>query len=121
MPKHRLTFMTAILLSLSLSPAISLAAATVSGSGTQSRGYPGHNAEIHGKLFSLPSAGMITSIDGQGTGGFWIEKGSGELVVNFNSMAEAKGYSLPAGSYRIIPNLANGANSSRVTVTFTCP
>ena len=121
MMKKRFSSLAMALLSLLLCTAVSFAATNVSGHGTQTRGYAGHNAEINGQLFTLPGAGTITNIEGNGASGFWIEKGSGEMVKNFNSLAEAKGYSLPAGSYRVIPNIKDGANSCGITVTFTCP
>lgn len=109
------------ILALLLWSTVSFAATTVVANGRQSRGYPGHNAEIHGDLFSLPGAGSITAVDPHGAAGFWIEKDSGELVRNFNTVAESNGYSLPAGKYRVIPNLKDGVNSCSVAVTFTCP
>jgi hypothetical protein len=121
MMKKRFSSLAVALLSILLCSALSFAMTTVSGSGRQSRGYSGHNAEIHGQLFTLPGTGTISNVEGTGASGFWIEKGSGELVRNFNTIAQAKGYSLPAGSYRVIPNLKDGANSCGVTVTFTCP
>jgi hypothetical protein len=121
MMKKRFASLSIALLSLLLVSAVSFAASKVSGHGTQTRGYAGHNAEIRGQLFTLPGTGTISDIEGQGTSGFWIEKGSGEMVRNFNTNAEAKGYSLPAGSYRVIPNIKDGANSCGITVTFTCP
>ncbi|NTW51794.1 MAG: hypothetical protein HGB22_04325 [Chlorobiaceae bacterium] len=121
MTKKGLSSLATALLGLLLCTGVSFAATNVSGHGTQSRGYTGHNAEIHGQLFTLPGAGTITNIEGNGASGFWIEKGSGEMVKNFNTLAEAKGYSLPAGSYRVIPNIRDGANSCGVTVTVTCP
>ncbi len=121
MMKKWLASLPMALLSLLLCCAVSFAATKVSGHGTQTRGSAGHNGEIHGQLFTLPGTGTITDIEGQGTSGFWIEKSSGEMVRNFNSTAEAKGFSLPAGSYRIIPNIKNGVDSCGITVTFTCP
>jgi len=119
--KQNLKSLSVVLLSLLLCSALSFAATKVSGHGTQTRGTVGRNGEIHGQLFTLPGTGTITDIEGQGTSGFWIEKVSGEMVRNFNSNAEAKGYSLPAGSYRVIPNIKNGIDSCGITVTFTCP
>ncbi|HWR00386.1 MAG TPA: hypothetical protein VN371_00870 [Chlorobaculum sp.] len=121
MTKKRFSSFATALLSLLLCSGVSFAATSVSGHGTQTRGSAGHNAEIHGQLFTLPGSGTITSIEGNGASGFWIEKGSGEMVKNFNTLAEAKGYSLPAGNYRVIPNIKDGANSCGVTVTVTCP
>lgn len=118
--KHVKTIFTAIF-TLLLFSGFALAQSNVVAHGSQTRGSMGQNAKIHGNLFSLPAAGTITNINGTGAGGFWIEKGSGELVVNFNTLPEGKGYSLGAGSYRVIPNLKDGANSASIDVTFTCP
>lgn len=119
--KKRLKSLSVALLGLLLVSEVSFAATNVSGRGSQSRGYAGHNAEINGQLFTLPGTGTISNIEGNGASGFWIERSSGEMVRNFNSIAEAQGYSLPAGSYRVIPNIRDGANSCGITVTFTCP
>jgi hypothetical protein len=120
--KHkRIALVSLSLLTMILWSAVSFAVTTVVGNGRQSRGYPGHNAEIHGDLFTLPGTGSITGVDGRGASGFWIEKESGDMVRNFNTLAQAQGYSLPAGSYRVIPNIKDGVNSCGVTVTFTCP
>jgi hypothetical protein len=121
MNRNRIGTASLCMLLLLLWSTVSFAATTVVGEGQQSRGYPGHNAEIHGNLFTLPSAGSITAVEGRGASGFWIEKGSGEMVRNFNTLAQAQGYSLSAGSYRVIPNIKDGVNSCGVTVTFTCP
>lgn len=121
MLKKTLRALSAVLMTLIFASAVSIAAMSVTGNGSQSRGYPGQNAKINGQLFTLPATGTITNINGQGASGFWIEKGSGELVKNFNSNGEAKGFSLQAGSYRVIPNLQDGAASAWINVTFTCP
>jgi len=98
-------------------------AATVSGGGTQKRGYPGHNAELYGGVFNLPTAGRITSVTGEGTDRFWIEIDHGPQVVMFNTFNQAVGYTLPAGNYRVLPTLRDNpkADSSWVEVTFTYP
>ncbi|WP_449258601.1 hypothetical protein [Chlorobium limicola] len=121
MLKKTMRALSATLMAVIFVATVSLAATTVTGNGSQSRGYPGQNAKINGQLFSLPATGTITNVNGQGASGFWIEKGTGELVRNFNSYGEAKGFSLPAGSYRAIPNLQDGAASAWINVTFTCP
>ena len=99
-------------------------AATVEGGGRQTRGYPGHNAELYGAVFTLPRAGTIVSVAGEGTDGFWIERANGGLVRSFNSLNEAVGFSLPAGSYRALPNLRDypeKAQRSWVRITVNCP
>ncbi|WP_153000674.1 hypothetical protein [Chlorobium limicola] len=97
--------LSVVLMTVIFTSSVSLAATTVTGNGTQSRGYVGQNAKISGQLFSLPATGTITGVNGQGASGFWIEKGTGQLIRNFDSVGEAKGFTLPAGSYRVIPNL----------------
>ncbi|MCX7781131.1 MAG: hypothetical protein N2491_09500 [Negativicutes bacterium] len=119
--QKRIAVVSSIILVLFVFTSICLAAATVSGSGKQTRGRPGHNAELEGRLFTLPSAGTITSVDSQGADGFWIEDERGVMIVNFNSVNEARGYVLRAGSYRVLPNLKNGFDSCWIHVTFTCP
>lgn len=96
-------------------------AGTVSGSGKQTRGYPGHNAEVYGDLFNLPTAGTITAATGEGTDGFWIDREDGSQAVLFNTFKQSIGYTLPAGKYRVLPGLRDNpkADRSRVTVTFT--
>lgn len=98
-------------------------AATIEGSGSQTRGTPGHAAELNGKTFTLPAYGTITDITGEGAEGFWIERADGSLVVNFNSLKEAAGYGLSAGSYRVLPNLRESpkANYAWVRITVNCP
>lgn len=96
-------------------------AATVTGRGKQTRGYPGHNAELYGETFNLPRAGTIASVDSYGASGFWIENSRGDLIVNFDSVNQAIGYNLAAGSYRVLPNLKNGYDSCSVAVNFNCP
>ncbi|NTV99527.1 MAG: hypothetical protein HGA70_10245 [Chlorobiaceae bacterium] len=118
--KHLKTVATAIFTFLVFS-GFATAQTNVTAHGWQTRGTVGQNAKIHGDLFSLPSAGTVSTINGSGAGGFWIEKASGELVVNFNTLGEANGYQLGAGSYRAIPNLKDGANSASIDVTFICP
>lgn len=120
MLKQTLKAFSVIILALIFVSSVSYAA-TVSGSGRQSRGYPGHNAEISGQLFTLPANGTISNIDSQGASGFWIEKESGEMVRNFDTIGESAGYSLPAGRYRVIPNIKDGFNTCWVNVTFTYP
>lgn len=121
MLKKTMRALSVTLMTVIFAAAVSLAATTATGNGSQSRGYPGQNAKINGQLFSLPATGTITSVNGQGASGFWIEKGTGELVMNFNSNGEARGFTLPAGSYRVIPNLQDGAASAWINVVFTCP
>ncbi len=112
---------SASILTLLIFSGFAMAQTNVTAHGWQTRGTIGQNAKIHGDPFSLPAAGTVSTINGSGAGGFWIEKASGELVVNFNTLAEANGYTLGAGSYRAIPNLKDGANSASIDVTFTCP
>lgn len=122
MKHHGLKLMMSLsLLAMLFLSTVASATTTVVGNGRQSRGYPGHNAEIHGDLFSLPAAATITAVDGRGASGFWIERESGAMVRNFDSLGEAQGYSLPAGRYRVIPNIRDGVNSCGIAVTFTCP
>lgn len=98
-------------------------AATIEGGGKQYRGYPGHNAELYGEVFTLPRAGTIVSVAGEGTDGFWIETAAGGLVQSFNTLNQAVGYTLPAGSYRALPNLRDNPKADRswVRVTVNCP
>lgn len=99
-------------------------AATIEGGGKQTRGYPGHDAELYGEVFVLPRQGTIASIAGEGTDGFWIETATGQLVVSFDSFKQAVGYTLPAGSYRALPNLRDypeKAPKSWVRITINCP
>lgn len=112
-----------LLLTLMFASSACAAATVVAGSGKQLRGTPGHNAELHGQLFTLPRDGSITLLEGEGTAGFWIENARGYLVASFDSLAEAQGYDLPRGSYRVFPNLKENpkANSAWVRITVTCP
>ncbi len=121
MMKKQWARFSGILVSLLLCSTLALAATVVSGSGKQIRGNAGRNAEINGQLFTLPGAGTITNIESQGASGFWIENGDGRLIINFDSINQAKGYNLPAGKYRVIPNIKDGYNSCSVNVTFNCP
>ncbi|NTU92842.1 MAG: hypothetical protein HGB29_01335 [Chlorobiaceae bacterium] len=116
--QKRFLLLSVALLAMLLCSAVSFAG-TVNGTGRQSRGYPGHNAEIHGQLFTLPATGTISNIEPNGASGFWIETESGTLVKNFDSVGQARGYSIPAGSYRIIPNIRDGVNSCSINVTIT--
>lgn len=114
--------LVSIFLGLLIVMAVSVCfAATVVGSGGQTRGYSGHNAELKGQAFNLPADGSIVDIAGEGTAGFWIETRNGDLVANFNSFAEAQGYQLSGGTYYVYPNLRDGSNSAWVKVTFNCP
>ena len=99
-------------------------AATIEGGGRQTRGYPGHNAELYGEVFVFFLTGTITNVTAEGTDGFWIEKASGENVISFNTLNQAIGYSLPASSKRVLPNLRDypeKANRSWVRITVNCP
>lgn len=122
---RRVSVLLVMVLLVSLAAtSLCFAATTVEGSGKQTRGYGSHNAELHGDIFVLPRAGTITNVTGEGTDGFWIEKADGQLVANFNTFKEAIGYSLPAGSYRVLPNLRDyptKASRSWVRITVNCP
>ena len=115
--------MRKILLAVCLLTALAFAQTVVEGGGKQTRGYPGHNAELHGDVFTLPRPGTITSVAGEGTDGYWIETDSGTLVRNWDSFQQSYGYALPAGRYRALPNLRDNpkAMTSWVRVTVTCP
>ena len=103
-------------------PASACFAEAIEGGGGQTRGYPGHNAELTGKKFTLPRPGNIIKVEGEGTAGFWIENTrNGSMVAQFDSFAEANGFALSAGSYRIFPNLKDGRDSAWVRITVNCP
>ena len=98
-------------------------AAVIEGGGRQSRGYPGHNAELYGQVFELPRAGTIAGVAGEGADGFWIETEAGALVRSFNSLNQGVGFTLRAGRYRVLPNLRDNPKADRswVRITVNCP
>jgi hypothetical protein len=119
--QRRKMVISVVILILFGAMSVGLAAATVTGGGKQVRGYPGHNAELSGDIFILPSAGTIVAVEGEHTDGFWIENSQGTMVASFGSLKQAQGYTLAAGKYRVLPNLEKGRNSAWVRVTFNCP
>lgn len=80
--------------------------------GTQERGVPGRNATLVSSPVRLRKPGVIDSVEG-GRAGFWIE---GRVRMTFDSPGEAVGTTLPAGTYRVYPNLPRGVDSASVTV-----
>ncbi|MBK8147454.1 MAG: hypothetical protein IPK58_04390 [Acidobacteria bacterium] len=73
--------------------------------GSQIRGVPGRDAKLESNPVTLRRAGEIDSVEG-GRAGFWIE---GTRRMTFDSAAEAVGVRLPAGTYRVYPNLPRDA------------
>jgi hypothetical protein len=100
-------------------------AATIEASGGQTRGYSGHDAERTGETFTLPKPCTIADVQGDGFAGFWIMPPMevGGAGIPFDSIAQAKGYLLAAGTYRLQPSLRDKpqTNSAVVRVTFDCP
>ena len=92
---------------------------TVEGSGGQTRGTPGHNAELSGPVFVVATPGTITNVAGEGTDGFWIEKDDGTMVKNFENFKAANGFRLAAGKYRVRPNLRENPKADRAWVKVT--
>jgi hypothetical protein len=100
-------------------------AMTIEGSGGQTRGYSGHDAERTVETFTLPMPCTIADVQGDGFDGFWIMPpiAVGGAGIPFNSIAQAKGYLLAAGTYRLQPSLRENpkTDSAVVRVTFNCP
>lgn len=103
--------------------ASSVWATNIVGTGSQLRGNPGRNAQLNGKVFNVPKNGAISNVSMNGTDSFWIERANGQQLATFGSMQQAIGYPLPAGSYRVLPNLRENpkAQSSTVSITVTYP
>lgn len=96
---------------------VTVEAGSVTATGKQTRGTPGHNAELIGGSFEIPGGvtARITDVECSGAG-FWIE---GAVQKNFDSAAQAKGQTLGTGRYRALPNLKPGQNEASVSVTLT--
>lgn len=95
--------------------AVSAAQGQVTLRGSQTRGAPGRNAKLNSDPVTIKRPAVISSVEG-GRVGFWIE---GTRTINFNSPAEARGVSLPAGTYRVYPNLPRDVETYSVTVFLT--
>ena len=87
-------------------------AQNVHASGTQTRGTMGSSARLEGQPFYLPAPGTIISASSTGNG-FWIQNAAGQVVAKYWNANQAVGLVLPAGSYYIFPNLAQGQNFAK--------
>lgn len=92
-------------------------AQNVHASGTQTRGTMGNSARLEGQSFFLPSPGTIISASSTGNG-FWIQNAAGHVVAKYWDANQAIGLVLPAGSYYIFPNLAQGQDYAKAFALF---
>jgi hypothetical protein len=97
--------------------ALGVEAGSATASGRQTRGTPGHNAELIGGQFEIPAGvtASITQVECSGAG-FWIE---GPVHRNFDNAAQAKGLRLGPGKYRALPNLKPNQQEASVAITAT--
>jgi len=93
-------------------------ASEVRGSGVQTRGMPGQNAELRGKPFTLTGQSVITRVEGDGRG-FWIQDESSRAVLlTCDRNGDGEGKLIPKGTYRVFPHLQPQQKSASVTIIF---
>lgn len=116
--KRNMIFLLTAALVLSLAACALAGSAT--GSGTQIRGNAGRNAQLISTPFEVPPGVKATIVNVACDGdGFWMESSNG-ISQSFSSAGEAIGVKLPAGTYRVYPNLKEGQfkqETARVSVT----
>ncbi|MHC9538006.1 MAG: hypothetical protein AB9903_00655 [Vulcanimicrobiota bacterium] len=110
-----LIILSIILLEIVAGPA---SAVDITGSGSQTRGGPGKNAQLTGKPFVILQQSIIAEVKGNGKG-FWIQDATDRSIVRrFDNNRDAINVLIPKGTYLVYPNLHAGQAMASVAVTF---